>query len=60
MANKQQCRHSKVRREYIEDSVGVLEKQYCVDCGEFIQSYYFEGKKEKDLADRKSPWRHHL
>jgi len=33
---------------------------HCLDCGEFVESRYYSGKKAADFADRKSVWRHNL
>ena len=54
------CQHRRVNRTYKDDASGTTEKMHCLDCGEFVESRYFSGKKAIDFADRQSLWRHNL
>jgi hypothetical protein len=54
------CHHHRVTRKYTEENIGTTEKQYCLDCGEFVESKFFSGKKIVDFDTKQSIWRHHL
>ena len=54
------CNHHRVERKYTEDHTGTTERQYCTDCGEFVESKFHGGKRIKDFAANQSVWRHHL
>ena len=53
------CRHHAVRRAYTQDEVGCSVKQYCVMCGEFLESKYYEGKTADQLHSDSSRTRQH-
>ena len=54
------CQHRRVNRTSVDDASGTTEKMHCLDCGEFVESRYFSGKRAIDFADRQSVWRHNL
>jgi hypothetical protein len=54
------CQHRQIKRVYTDDLTGTTEKQYCLDCSEFVESKYHSGKKAKDFDGNTSVWRHHL
>lgn len=50
------CQHRRVSKVYTDDSYGTSEKQYCADCGEFIQLCYYERRKAADFGGNQTVW----
>ena len=51
------CRHRRVRKSYVDDIYGTRESEYCADCGEFMQSCYYERRTGVELGGEREVWK---